>query len=114
MSLAALLTHTCDVEQANPLTRDASGGLVDATWVAEFLGVACQAEPVGANAEAIFLQAGFKVTHLVITQQAGIKAGRRLNFHDGLFLRVQSVETIRPQGMIDGFYKLHCEEIRLA
>ncbi len=114
MSIDTLLVHSCDVEVANPVTRDTSGGLVDATWTVEFAGIACQAEPVGAGAQAIFAQAGFLVTHQVITMRSGIRAGRRLNFNDGLYLRVRSVETIRPQGNIPGFYKLHCEEIRLA
>ncbi len=114
MSLEALLVHSCDVEVANPLTKDASGGIVDATWAVEFTAIACQAEPVGAHAEAVFTQAGFKITHMVVTQQTGIKAGRRLNFHDGLYLRVRSVETIRPQGNIPAFVKLSCEEIRLS
>ncbi len=114
MSIDTLLVHSCDVEKATTSTRDASGGIVDSVWTVEYTGIACQAEPVGAGAEAVFAQAGFKVTHQVVTMQTGIKAGRRLNFHDGLYLRVRSVETIRTQGNIPAFVKLHCEEIRLA
>lgn len=113
MSLEELLVHVCDVEQAT-ISRDASGGIVDSAWTMAYSGVACQAEPLSAHHKAQFMQAGFEVTHLVVTQQDGIKAGWRLNFHDGLYLRVRSVETVRPQGTIPAFYKILCEEVRLS
>lgn len=107
-----LLDHSCDVEAATT-ARDTSGGLVE-TWAAVVMGMPCQAEPLDAAAQVIFAQAGYQVTHEVFTTQSGILAGQRLNFHDGVYLRVRSVKPVRAQGGIDGFYRLLCEEVHVS
>lgn len=119
MSIEALLTHRADVQElpATPL-RDASGGILDASWQLVATDVPCAITAMSASRMADFAIAGEKVTHTVITLRSDLKLGQRLKVVDPVdasitYLRVGTVKHIRQRGSIGPFWEIAAEEVRL-
>lgn len=107
--------------------RDSSGGIVDtedqwsdvsavgsAVWdLVANDAIPCHVHQLRPQQMMDFAEAGYKATHEVCTERAGILAGQRLVLDDGTILRVVMAQHVRGKQDVDPYYRVIADEVRL-
>lgn len=113
MSLASLLANdTITVQKPGGPNKDASGGFSRTPAVDLYTSVQARVLDAGSQQQLQYAQLQIQVSHVVLTEQAGIGNGHLILTSDGRTLRVTGVEKKRGLGGIETYYRVLCLESR--
>jgi hypothetical protein len=111
MGLEDLLAEDTIQVQRPKTGQDSSGGATRSPWQPKFSSVPARVDDASSTQALRYAALAITVSHVVLTQQAGIQNGDRITTSDGKFLRVNAVQRVRSMAGLDGYWEIGAEEV---